>query len=116
MSVWKWNDVELVIDMEDLDFQERYENAFEIMEEEEKEVKKAGRLSELTRAYCDMFYHLFDHIFGEGTGEKLFQGKRNARMVDDCYESFLGCCQKDVIALNKNRTSRFKKFHVVRKS
>ena len=28
MSLWKWNDVELEIDMEDVDFQIRYENSF----------------------------------------------------------------------------------------
>ena len=35
---WKWNDVELEIDMQDVDFQEKYERAFEILEKEEKEV------------------------------------------------------------------------------
>ena len=29
MSLWKWNDVELEINMSDVDFTERYEKAFE---------------------------------------------------------------------------------------
>ena len=31
MSFWKWNDVELEVDMEDVEFQEKYENAFNKM-------------------------------------------------------------------------------------
>ncbi len=84
MTIWKWNDVELEIDLEDVDFQERYEKAFEVMGEEEKNLKKIGKLSEITRAYCAMFYRLFDAIFGEGTGDKLLGGKLNSRIVDDC--------------------------------
>lgn len=112
MTTWKWNDVELEIDLEDVEFQERYENAFEIMQEEEKNVKKIGKLSEMTRSYCDMFYHLFDHIFGEGTGERLLGSKRNSRKTDDCYESFLAVCKQEITAANKNRASRFQKFKV----
>ena len=32
MSLWKWNDVELEVDMEDVDFLEKYEMAFQKME------------------------------------------------------------------------------------
>ena len=32
MSLWKWNDVELEVDFEDADFQERYEKAFDKLE------------------------------------------------------------------------------------
>lgn len=115
MTIWKWNEIELEIDMEDVEFQERYEKAFDIMGEEEKKLKNTGKLSEITRSYCDMFYHLFDHIFGDGTGNKLFGGKKNARLVDDCYESFLKHCKQEVAAVNKNRASRFQKFNVVSK-
>lgn len=115
MTIWKWNDVELEIDLEDVDFQERYEKAFEVMQEEEQKVKKIGKLSEMTRSYCNMFYHLFDAIFGEGTGNKLLGGKLNSRIVDDCYESFLNHCKQEVISTNKNRTSRCQKFKVMSK-
>ncbi len=115
MTVWKWNDVELEIDLEDADFQEKYENAFETMKEEEQKIKKIGKLSELTRSYCDMYYHLYDSIFGKGTGEKLLGGKRNSRIADECYESFLTCCKQEVQASNRNRASRFQKFKVMAK-
>lgn len=115
MIVWKWNDVELEIDMEDAEFQERYEKAFETMQEEEKRVKNIGKYSEMTRAYCEMFYHMFDTIFGEGTGDKLLGGKKNSRIVDDCYKSFLTHCKQEVVTANKNRASRYQKFKVMAK-
>lgn len=40
MSLWKWNNVELEIDMEDVEFQERYENVFQHLEEKEKSLLK----------------------------------------------------------------------------
>jgi len=115
MTIWKWNDVELEIDLEDVDFQERYEKAFEVMGEEEKNLKKIGKLSEITRAYCAMFYRLFDAIFGEGTGDKLLGGKLNSRIVDDCYESFLKHCKQEVVSMNKNRSARYQKYRVMSK-
>lgn len=112
-SVFKWNDVELEIDLEDVEFQEKYEKAFERMEADEQKVKVIGKLSELTRAYCDLFYHLFDDIFGSGTGDKLFQGKKNSRLVEECYTAFISHCKKDVVEINKKRTASFAKFKVV---
>ena len=47
MSQWKWNDVELEIDMEDYDFLKKYEDAFRHMEVTEKELQKVGNTSEI---------------------------------------------------------------------
>ena len=72
MSLWKWNDVELEIDMEDYDFLHKYEKAFETLEKKESELQKVGTQTVIIKEYCDMFYQLFDDIFGPGTGNKLF--------------------------------------------
>ena len=82
MSLWKWNDVELEIDMEDVDFLEKYEGAFDNLDIKEKELQKTGKKSEIARGYCGMFYNLFDEIFGPGTGKKLMGEKMNVRICD----------------------------------
>lgn len=115
MSLWKWNDVELEIDMDDADFQEKYENAFAKMDEKEKTLQKSGNLSQITREYCQMFYQLFDDIFEPGTGTRLFGGKHNATMVDEAYLSFIDHCKKEVDSANRRRAANFKKYKVVRK-
>lgn len=115
MSLWKWNDVELEVDMDDVDFQEKYENAFKSVGEKEKELQKIGNLSAISRQYCQMFYQLFDDIFGPGTGEKLFNGKYNVRIVEEAYDSFLQHCKTEVAEINKRRANTVKKYRVVGK-
>lgn len=115
MSLWKWNDVELEIDMEDADFQEKYEKAFNKLAVTEKEIQKIGSLSQITREYCKMFYQLYDDIFGEGTGEKLFAGKHNVRLIDEAYDSFIEHCKKEVEAFQRRRMKASKKYKVMKK-
>ena len=115
MSLWKCNNVELEVDMEDVEFQEKYEKAFLNMEKTETELQKIGNLSQITKSYCQMFYTLFDDIFGSGTGEKLFGGKYNARLVDEVYDSFISHCRKEVEAANKRRANTVKKYKVNKK-
>lgn len=110
MSLWKWNDVELKIDMEDYDFLQKYENAFYSMEKKEKELQKVGKQAVIIKEYCEMFYRLFDDIFGPGTGDKLFDRKKNARICEECYEDFLAECKKSVVEANKRRNAIEKKF------
>lgn len=110
MSLWKWNDVELEIQMSKVDFQKRYENAFSICAEEEKQLQKVGKLHEISEAYCKMMCNLFDNIFGDGTSDKLFHGEMDTELVDECYDSFLEACKKDVDAANKRRASRVSKY------
>lgn len=115
MSLWKWNNVELEVDMDDVEFQEKYEQAFKRAGETEKELQKVGSLSQITRDYCQMFYQIFDDIFGLGTGNKLFGGKYNARLVEEAYDSFLLHCKQEVDAINKRRSGNIKKYQVRRK-
>ena len=110
MSLWKWNDVELEIDMEDVEFQQKYENAFNKMAKTEEELQKVGAISELSLRYCNMFFQLFDDIFGEGTSQKLFNGKKNTRVVEECYDSFLEVCKNEVDQANKRRAKKYAKY------
>lgn len=110
MSLWKWNDVELEIDMEDADFLEKYEKAFDVMGIQEEKLQKTGSQSTIVKEYCNMFYRLFDDIFGEGTGDKLFEGKRNTRICEECYDSFIVECKRCVQDANKRRTSMLNKY------
>ena len=109
MAKWKWNDVELDIDLEDADFVEKYEKAFNRMGETEKSVMSVGSLTERCKDYCKMFFQLFDDIFGNGTSDKLFKGKMHMGLVDECYESFLTFAKKEMEEANKRRVARVTK-------
>lgn len=52
---WNYNNMEFEVDLQDADFAERYEAAFERMALDEKKVQKAGKNSEVIRGYCGLF-------------------------------------------------------------
>lgn len=112
MSLWKWNEVELEINMNDVDFAKKYEKAFEKVGKAEEALQKVGFNSEFLKGYCDMYMTLFDDIFGEGTSERLFEGKRDAELVEECYDSFLEVAKKDVAETNKRRAKRIARYTV----
>ncbi|GFI44232.1 hypothetical protein IMSAGC018_01913 [Lachnospiraceae bacterium] len=104
-QIWKYNNIELEFDMGDVDTQERYEKAFTKMEETEKRLPKTGIYSELSRAYCGMFYQLYDELFGAGTGEKLMGKKANVRTTEECYNSFLTFVRTQLAEINRIRAN-----------
>lgn len=112
MSLWKWKDVELEVDMYDVGFQEKYEKAFNDMDITEKELQMTGTLADISKNYCRMFFRLFDDIFGEGTSDKLFHGKMNIQEIDECYDSFHEFCKKEVDSYLKKMAMRTKKYKV----
>ena len=107
---WEYNGVTLEVDLQDADFAASYEKAFARLEESEKEMQKVGMNSEMIRGYCNLFYQLFDDIYGDGTGEKLFAEKKNARMCDEAYRNFLAAAKKDADDARNQRMSFISRF------
>ena len=90
LSVWKYNDVELELDIADARNAKKYDDAFKAMDEEEKAMKKDVPNYVFIQNYCAMFKHLFDTLFGDGTYEKLTGGNtENINVANAVYESFL---------------------------
>lgn len=104
------NDVSLEFDMADYDFQVKYKNAFDRMAESEKDLQKIGSVPDMTKEYCQMFYTLFDDLFGAGTGEKLFGGKYNSLAVENAYIEFLDAVEAQVKEINAHRLKAANKF------
>lgn len=104
------NGVQLDIDMGDVAFIERYEKAFEKMEEKEAKVPKTGTTTDRAKAFVSIFYELFDDIFGEGTGNAIFDGKCNIRMCLDAYDDFLEICKSQIDETNKSIAKKYSKY------
>lgn len=104
------NGVQLDIDMGDVAFIERYEKAFEKMEENEAKVPKTGATTDRAKAFVSIFYELFDDIFGEGTGNAIFDGKCNIRMCLDAYDDFLEICKSQIDETNKSIAKKYSKY------
>lgn len=110
-KTWDINGVSLVLDLEDADVLERYENAFDSMAEEELKIPKDGKASARIRAYCEMYRHLYDRIFGDGTAEKIFEGQpMSAEVYDGAYESFLDFVRTQMIENARQRSERISRY------
>lgn len=101
-QVWKINDIELEFDIFDLENSEKYEKAFEQMSDEEKAIKRDGKMSEFIRSYCDMYYHLFENLFGKETADNLCK-RYNSNEWEQIYGSFL-----DYIQIQNNEAQKMR--------
>lgn len=108
--IWKINGLELELDLEDADVFEKTMKAFEQMDEDGKNINKVGSMPEFIRAYCDVHYKVYDRIFGEGTGEKIFGGKKNTRVCEETWDEFLEWMQAAVKKANARRLQLNKKY------
>lgn len=110
-KIWEINGLSLELDLEDADCMERYENAFEKMSEEEKQIPKDGKASVRIRAYCRLFRNLYDRLFGEGTSEKLFEGvPENTDAYDEVYYKFLNFVTAQRTAAAAKRNEKLSKY------
>ena len=75
MSLWKFGTFEQEIDFTDADFMDALEEAQEQLVIQSKETPKVGKKSDIIRAQVDCFAQFFDHIFGPGTSEKMYEGR-----------------------------------------
>ena len=103
-QTWKINDLELEFDIFDLENSEKYEKAFEQMSLEEKSIKKDGKMSEFIRSYCDMYYHLFENLFGKETADNMCK-RYNSSEWEQVYGSFLDYIQSQNNEAQKMRAS-----------
>ncbi len=111
LKIWEINGESLELDMENADVQERYENAFEKLSEEENQIKKDGKMSEFTRSYCNLFNRLYDRIFGEGTSEKIFAGiPVSISKYLEIYDSFLEFAKRQTDGINADIAEKVAKY------
>lgn len=103
-QTWKINNLELEFDIFDLENSEKYEKAFEEMSAEEKAIKRDGKMSEFIRSYCDMYYHLFENLFGKETADNLCK-RYNSNEWEQVYGSFLDYIQSQNNEAQKMRAS-----------
>lgn len=110
-KVWEINGISLTLDLEDADVMERYENAFDAMAAEEKQIPKDGRRSAVYRAYCNLYRNLFDRLFGEGIANKVFAGKpTSAAVYEEAYASFLDFARAQTAAAAERRNAMLLKY------
>jgi hypothetical protein len=108
--IWKINGLGLELDLEDADIFEKVMKSFEQLDEDAKSLEKVGSIPGFIRGYCNIHYKFYDRVFGDGTGERIFGGKKNTRICDEVYDNFLGFMQAAVKKANARRFEMSNKY------
>lgn len=88
--------IELDFDFADADDLEKYEKAFPVTIKELESIKwNEENASSSVRKFCDAIFKFFDEIFGKGSSEKMFNGKRN---YQKCLNAF-----KEIMDIKKDQ-------------
>ena len=85
MSLYKFGNFEIEFDPTDVAFVEKYELAVTEYQNSINTISKDGTTSEVMMRICNIFYAVFDSLFGKGSSKKIF-GKTNS--VDLCVKAF----------------------------
>lgn len=109
ITAFKRNGAVYEFDVRDADNAEKFEYAANKMRDEEKNIPKAGKASDIIRQQCKMIKHFFDNCLGEGAGVALCTEKSNISDHYEAYESFLSMIrsQKDNVLSAKNTFAKY---------
>lgn len=95
-------DKEIDFDFFDAKQMEKYEKEAVIAQEELKSIDiNKMKQSEFINKVCEIIENCFEKVFGEGTVEKIFEGKRNFRL---CIKAF-----SDLVKAKKEQISEIDK-------
>lgn len=99
MAIFKFGNFETEIDTSDFDFMQKYEEAEKRAQEEERDAKKDGAYSEIIEGQYSVIFSFFDSVFGAGTSEMMFEGKKNIRLCNRAIGEFNDAVFSDASAL-----------------
>ena len=91
---YRFGDLNQAVDLSDLDFVLRYEQAVAEYEEGIKnldwDISPSARLEQV----CQLFFGLFDHLFGEGSSQKMFGETKSISLCTKAFTLLLRSMNK----------------------
>ncbi len=78
------------VDFFDVEVLDGYTKALEPLKK--ANIQKKDNFSEFIKEYCGIVYHFFDTFLGAGTATKLFDGKNNLKVCNDCLQKCIVDC------------------------
>ena len=91
---WKYNEIELDADFEDIDFLESYSKAMYQLSDDCKYMPKDGSDMDRIKQLCTCYHEFFNNVFGDGTSQRLFKNKRNLRLYEEAFISLVNMNEK----------------------
>lgn len=103
----KIRNIEVEFDFLDADDVERFEReAKRVKEECDIKDKKEMSYAEVIREECNIIDTFFDNVFGQGTAEKLFNGKKNLNEHIKAFEDIVN----EKIKQHKDLNNAFERY------
>lgn len=107
-------DTPATVEFDDLDWEENFENALDVLQNDVKEAsqKRKGqqlRESDIIRSDCEIFDKFFDNVFGEGAANAIFDGKMNQTSRIKAIDQLVAAKEKSIaerVSLTENVVAR----------
>ncbi|MEG1892103.1 MAG: DUF6673 family protein [Clostridia bacterium] len=95
-ETFEFGGVEVPFDSSECETAKRFEDGIERMREEQKLIPKDGSLSDAIGAFCRVYEHLIDGMFGDGTYMKMCGGKYSMHVTNQLYNKLISAinCQR----------------------
>lgn len=72
----------------------------------ETKVPEGSSWADIITIQCDCTFKFFDTVFGDGSADKIFKGKKNLRLCLDCIEEFKKEFEREVKIETNNVKSK----------
>lgn len=82
------------IDLSDADYVRRYEQAVAEYEQGLKEIGKGLSLSDQIEQICQLFFTLFDQLFGPGSHVEMFGEVKSVALCSKAFSAFLKAMER----------------------
>ncbi len=100
------NGYEFDVDLTDADVIEKIEQGVENLQKEAERLQELHDNENITtaegiRQECKVLKDFFDYVFGEGTSEKIFNGKNSLKLCLQAYEDVIKARDEQYNSLNQ---------------
>lgn len=89
MKTILFGDYKIMIDNTDVDFLKRFEEAAQRYHLQAEQISVDGTASEMMEQFFLLFQNTFDFLFGEGTTQKMFGGKKSVGEAIKAYKAIV---------------------------
>lgn len=96
MSLWKFRNFEVEVDLMDADFYDELEEAQNHLNADYRSVPNTGKKSDIIRAQVRCFSNFFDTLFGAGASDVISEGKMSLKPFMDAADSLEKFIKSDV--------------------
>ncbi len=105
MMKYQFGDFSQTIDLSDVDFVFRYEKAVSDYEEGIKSLNRELAPSAQLSQVCQLFFSLFDCLFGEGSSKKMFGETKSLSLCTKAFTLLLRSMNKYAKTLKNEETA-----------